>query len=340
MGSPSLRRITLPLVPCLLCFPVLAQRSQSGSGVPVRTSIRGTVRDAVTHRPLERVVLMIDDRQSGYAGQAETDSSGKFELQGLGETAYAINIRFPGYYEATQNVDLSTNPMAYLSFELRPKPGTAPPAVAPEGPEARLDARLAALPDKARKEFAKARELWQDGKDPQGCVDHLNKAIKAYPKFADAYVLLASADMRQNNAVDAKSALDKAIAIDPKLPDARFTLGMILNRERDYSGAEKSLTEGLQLDGTSAQGHYELGRTYLALGRLEDAATHAQKAAALQPNMAPVHILLGNIAWKKQDAEGALKEYQQYLKLDPNGPMAPGTQAMVKKIEDALNSPQ
>src|SRR5260370_42665542 len=208
MGSPSLRRITLLLVPCLLCFPVLAQRSQSGPGVPVRTSIRGTVRDAVTHRPLERVVLMIDDRQSGYAGQAETDSSGKFELQGLGETAYAINIRFPGYYEATQNVDLSTNPMAYLSFELRPKPGTAPPAVAPEGPEARLDARHAAVPEKAGKEFAKARELWQEGKDPQGCVDHLHKAIKAYPKFGDAYALSATADMPLTTPPLAKSALD------------------------------------------------------------------------------------------------------------------------------------
>ncbi len=262
MGSPSLRRITLLLVPCLLCFPVSAQRSQSG-GPSVRTSIRGTVRDAVTHRPLERVVLMIDDRQSGYAAQAETDSSGKFELQGLGETAYAINVRFPGYYEATQNVDLSTNPMAYLSFDLRPKPGTASPPVAWEGPEARLDARLAAVPDKARKEFAKARELWQEEKDPQGCVDHLNKAIKVYPNFADAYLLLAIADMRLNNPADAKSALDKAIAIDPKLPDARFTLGMILNREKDYSGAEKSLTEGLQLDGTSAQGHYELTRRRL-----------------------------------------------------------------------------
>lgn len=307
---------------------------------PVRTSIRGTVRDAVTHQALARVVVMIESSDSGYAGQAQTDSSGRFDLQGLDASSYSLNIRFPGYFEATQNVDLTTNPMVYLSFELRPKPGTAPPAVGPEGPDASLNARLASVPEKARKEFLKAQELWQQGKDPQGCVDHLHKAIKIYPQFAYAYVLLASTYMQQSNAPEAKSALDKAIAIDPKLPDARFTLGMILNREKDYSGAEKSLTEGLQLDGTSAQGHYELGRTYLALGRLEDAATHAQKAAALQPNMAPVHILLGNIAWKKQDAEGALKEYQQYLKLDPNGPMAPGTQAMVKKIEDALNSPQ
>ena len=339
MRPASFRPATLFAFICLCSLTCLAQR-EAGTGPSMRTSIRGTVRDAVTHQGLARVVVMIESSDSGYAGQAQTDSSGRFDLQGLDVNVYSLNIRFPGYYDATQNVDLSTNPMAYLSFELRPKPGTAPPAVAPEGPDASLNARLAPVPEKARKEFLRAQELWQQGKDPQGCVDHLNKAIKIYPQFAYAYVLLASTYMQQSNAPEAKSALYKAIAIDPKLPDARFTLGMILNREKDYSGAEKSLTEGLQLDGTSAQGHYEVGRTYLALGRLPDAETHAQKAAALQPNMAPVHILLGNIAWKKQDAEGALKEYQQYLKLDPNGPMAPGTQAMVKKIEDALNSSQ
>jgi tetratricopeptide (TPR) repeat protein len=340
MRSPFLRRIILLFAIYVLCVPVLAQRSQSGTGAPMRTSIRGTVRDAVTHRVLERVVLMIEDTQSGYAGQAETDSSGRFELQGLGATAYSINIRFPGYYEATQEVDLSTNPMAYLNFELRPKPGSAPPPVAPEGPEAYLNARLAAVPDKARKEFTKARELWQEGKDPQGCVDHLNKAVKIYPKFSDAYVLLASAYMRENKAADAKSALDKAIEVGPKVPEAWFTLGMLQSAQKDYAGAEKSLTEGLKLDDNAPQGHYELGKTYLALNRPDDAEQHAKKAAALQPNMAPVYILLGNIAWKKQDAAEALKEYQQYLKLDPKGPMAPGAQAMVKRIQDWFSQPQ
>src|SRR5262249_26108493 len=159
----------------------------------------------------------------------------------LGQGAFVLRIRFPGYEESTQRVDLATDPMAYLTFELRPKPGTAPPPVAPEGPEAFLNARLASVPDKARKEFTKARQLWQEGKDLQGCVDHLNKAIKAYPKFPDAYILLASAYMQQNNAAEAKSALDRAIEADPKVPEAWFTLGMLQSRQKDYASAEKNL---------------------------------------------------------------------------------------------------
>jgi len=99
----------------------------------------------------------------------------------------------------------------------------------------------------------------------------LQKAIKVFPQFADAYVLQATAYVQLNNTAEAKSALDQAIKIDPKLADAWFTLGTLQNREKDYAAAEKSLTRGLQMDDSSAQGHYELGRTYWAMGRWQDA---------------------------------------------------------------------
>jgi tetratricopeptide (TPR) repeat protein len=305
----------------------------------VRTSIRGSVRDAVTHRGLERVIVMVEAADSGYAGQAETDTSGRFELQGLPASSYVVVVRFPGCYEMSQGADLTVTPSTYLSFELHPKPSNTPPAVAPEGPDAHLNARLAAVPEKARKEFAAARDLWQKGTDPQRCIDHLNKAIKFYPKFPDAYVLQATVYIQQNNAAEAKSALGRAIEINPKLPEAWFTLGMVQNKEKDYAGAEKTLIEGLKLDDGSPQGHYELAKTYWALGRWQDSEPHALKAAALQPAMAPVHVLLGNIALRKRDATRALKEFQEYLRLDPKGPMADGTQAIVKKIQDSLSSP-
>jgi Flp pilus assembly protein TadD len=319
----------------LSVLPCLAQRGGGGTvGIPTRTAISGTVKDALTHAALVRVIVMIESRDGGYATQAETDSNGRFTVQGVGAGQFIVHVRCPGYDESSQEINIDTDPMAYLTFELKPRPGAGPPAVAPEGPDGRLNARIAEVPDKARKEFTKARQLWQEGKDLEGCEDHLNKAIKAYPKFTDAYILLASAYMQQNNAAEAKSALDRAIEVDPKVPEAWFTLGMLQSRQKDYASAEKNFTQGLMLDSDSAEGHYELGKTYLAEGKLPDAEQHAQKAAALQPNMAPVHILLGNIAWKKQDAAGALKEYQAYLKLDPKGPMAPGAEAMVKRIQD------
>jgi tetratricopeptide (TPR) repeat protein len=266
----------------------------------------------------------------------ETDSMGKFSVQGLRPAVYIIRVRFPGYEEASERLDLTITSSSYLDFQLRPRPQITSGAIAPEGPAAKLDARLASIPEKARKEFEKARELWQGGKDPQGCVDHLEKAIKAYPRFSDAYVLLANAQMQLNKPVEAEKALDQAIEADPKFADAWLTRGMLQNRLKDYAGAEKSLNQALQLEDNSAEGHYELARTYWALGRWQDADPHAQKAAKLMPNMAPVYVILGNISLRKQDAPGALKNFQEYLRLSPTGPMAPGVQTMVKRIQDAI----
>src|SRR6202047_3547195 len=186
-----MRRAPARRTPLLVVSSVLAScwlSAQRGS-MTVRTSIRGSVRDAVTHRGLERVVVMVEAADSGYAGQAETDTSGKFELQGLPASSYVVRVRFPGYEEMSEGADLTVTPSTYLSFELHPKPSNAPPAVGPEGPDAHLNARMAAVPEKARKEFALARDLWQKGDNPERCIDHLNKALKFYPKFPAAYFL-------------------------------------------------------------------------------------------------------------------------------------------------------
>src|SRR5215472_7512908 len=94
---------------------------QIGMPPPAHTSISGTVRDAATHQALARVVVTIEAVDSGYAGQAETDSSGRFSLQGVGNGQVVVRVRFPGYDEQSQDVNLTTNPLAYLDFELRPK---------------------------------------------------------------------------------------------------------------------------------------------------------------------------------------------------------------------------
>jgi len=103
-----------------------------------------------------------------------------------------------------------------------------------------------------------------------------------------------------------------------------------------YAEAETALLRGLELDPESADGHHELAKAYWALGRWQDAEPHAQKAVALKPDLAPAHVLLGNIALRKRDPQGALKEFQEYLRLEPNGPMAEQVRTIVAKIGKAL----
>jgi len=302
--------------------------------------VHGTVRDAVTHNALNNVVVMVEAATSGYAGQVQTDSSGNFRIEGLIADVYVVHIRVPGYEEMAQRVDLTVTSSNYLNFELRRKPGNAAPSLPPEGPRTGVDARLANIPEKARKEFFAAREAWQKGQDPEVCVKHLQKATKIYPQFGEAYVLWASVEIGRNQPLEAEKMLQHAIEIDPKLPEAWFTLGMLQNREKNYADAEKNLLRGLQLDQRSAQGQYELAKTYWALGRWQNAEPYAINAAAAKPPIAAAHVLLGNIALRKNDLSAALKEFQEYLQLDPNGPMADGSRTMIKKLQETSPNPK
>jgi len=46
-------------------------------------------------------------------------------------------------------------------------------------------------------------------------------------------------------------------------------------------------------------------------------------------------VVIGNILLQKRDNAGALKEFNEYLRLDPKGSMSDAVRAMVTKLEKA-----
>ena len=62
------------------------------------------------------------------------------------------------------------------------------------------------------------------------------------------------------------------------------------------------------------------------------------KPTTTKPTMAAAHVSIGNTFLHKNDPQTAVKEFQEYLKLDPNGPMAEPTKAAVAKLEKRMAS--
>ena len=69
---------------------------------------------------------------------------------------------------------------------------------------------------------------------------------------------------------------------------------------------------------------------------LEKAYQEVKQALELDPNLAAAHLLKGNLYFKVRRAEDALKEFEEYLRLDPNGEFAAPTRELVEKIKKAL----
>jgi len=168
-------------------------------------------------------------------------------------------------------------------------------------------------------------------------VFHFRKAIKFYEAFPQAYTLLGTAYLKQENWKEAEKALQRATQLDNRASDAYLSLGSVFNETKAYHQAETVLLRGLELKPDAPAGHYELAKTYWFLGRWKEAAPHARKAVSAMPDAASRHALLGNILLREQDAQGALGEYHEYLRLEPFGSMAPAVRAVAEKLEKALH---
>ena len=116
---------------------------------------------------------------------------------------------------------------------------------------------------------------------------------------------------------------------------------------KKYDQAEKTLQDGLAIETHSAQAHFTLARVYWdRFGSskdesqwrppLEKAYQEVKQALDLDPNLAAAHLLKGDLYFKVRRGEDALKEFDEYLRLDPNGEFAPQTRDLAEKIRKAL----
>ena len=298
----------------------------------------GFIRGQVTyadHRPADHVIVRLRSEMIAYQTETQTDTQGKFDFDGLPLSTYHLTIEGQGFIPYSNVIDISMSKMAYEQITLRLDKDPDPKAVPPGGANDQLSVRIVQIPPKARKEF-EAGKMSMQAQDVPGSIQHFQKAIELYPKYAEAYQLLGVMHLQTGKLKDAEEELQKATEIEPNLSTAYFALGICRNEMAKYPDAEVALSRGLELDPKSPDGHYHIAEAYWNLGRWQESEQHASKALALKPDMAPAHVLLGNSLLRKHDAPGALKEFKEYLRLEPQGLYATGTRAAVERLEKGL----
>jgi len=277
--------------------------------------------------------------EGGPVEDSTTQAGGHLRFVPPTTGLYVVRIKEPGYKQLSGRVDLISTPKGYVSLTLQPIPGQEPPQPSQDATGASVSAADLAVPDNAKKEFDAAQKALE-AKNMDSGVTHLKKAIQLYPNFPQAYATLGAVYLEQKKYKEAQEALEKATQLDPKAAGAYIELGATLNQLKDYPAAVTALTKGLELNPDVPAGQYELAKTYMAQQQWQNAEPYLRKVVAAQPDMAGAHVMLGNVLLKKGDGPGALSEFQTYLKLDPNGPMAPGVRDVIPKIEAAIAKQQ
>jgi Flp pilus assembly protein TadD len=337
-------KIKVVLLVSSIIAVALCQVAIFGQGSRTSVEIHGQVRFAEGGAPAANVVVRLESNEGGgYITEAFTDRLGKFSFTGIPPAMYSVRVRQTGYREAQQNVDLLTVSSGLVLLQLLREPSTSTNRSATGS----IDANV---PPAAQKEFDKGVvALGEGSKDKIGvAVRCFEKAVSIYPQFVEARLKLGTAYMDLEQWDKAEKALLGTIEVDPKAFNALFALSEIYLRGNKFVEAEKVLVQGLAIQDASYLGHLNLARVNwekaravkdLAQARpaLEKAYEEVKRALVLNPNLAGAHLLKGNLLLRVSRAADALIEFNEYLRLEPNGPFAAETRALIEKIKKATS---
>ncbi len=312
-----------------------AQGREGNSRIVRETQLRGQLRlpNGVAG-PIG--ILVVLEANGLEFTRVMTDGRGKFEAISLPATMITARVRQRGYRETTAKVDLSVSPIGNLTLDLIPEENPVAPAIPPEGPRSAISSTLPSSA-KGRKQWSRASEALAAHQSEEA-VKALRELTKVENGFLPGHLMLASTLMRENRYEEAETVLREATRIAPADATVLFTHGVCLNQMKRYQEAEAVLSESVKRSPEAVESRYELARTLFAEEKVGEAELEAREAEKLSAQFAPTHVLLGNIFLRKREPQLALKQFQEYLRLDPNGLFAEQTRALVERIQKALES--
>jgi tetratricopeptide (TPR) repeat protein len=302
--------------------------SAGSSGGITTVSVRVTYHQS--HRPASGLLVELISPLGGVAGMRTTDGNGGATFDAVSTGRYQVQVSGPNI-ETTKSEIFETGGSEggpYITEHLEVRPTNTPVG------EVGGAAVVVVVPEAAQKEF-KVGMKEMDKKHWEEAKDHFQKAIAAFPKYADAFNNLALAEIQLKDGNGAVESYRSATQIDPTLQQANLYLGQFYYENKKYKEAEPYLLRSAADQPKSAQTLTALANVQLQNGETDLALTNARKVPSLPDHKqyAISHLIVAQLlAGKGQDDEVA-KEYEEYLKEAPDSPLAPRVREELAKLK-------
>ena len=191
------------------------------------------------------------------------------------------------------------------------------------------------VPGKASGEFQKACGAYKD-KRLDEAENRARKAIKLYPDYGPAWVLLGQILTAESKDAAGRAACNQAKSVDPRYSPSYVCLADFAARANDWKQVSTLSGYALSLDPASNMYAYMYAaEADLHLKNIDEAETDAQSAEKLDRwHKAPeLHLLLAQIYQAKGDRPKEISELRQYLKFHPHAPEASAAKATLAQVE-------
>jgi Flp pilus assembly protein TadD len=155
----------------------------------------------------------------------------------------------------------------------------------------------------------------------------LQKVVAAKPDDYRAWFDLGYVYNATQRRADAIDAYRKAVTAKPDVFESNLNLGLLLAKQGDSAEAAKYLKAATQLKPTDKP-EEGLSRAWQALGRVEEASDPQLalvaygEAAKLTPQDPEPHLAAAQLLGRQNHPDGAAREYQAAIGLDPTSTAA------------------
>jgi tetratricopeptide (TPR) repeat protein len=112
-------------------------------------------------------------------------------------------------------------------------------------------------------------------------------------------------------------AFRNAVQVDPVSADARLRLAASLTKAGDARGALGEYVRAADLKPDDLELQIQTGNLLLAVAKLDDARTRAERVLQKNPSHVEAHVLLGNALGGYQNLDQALGQMEEAIRLDP-----------------------
>ncbi len=244
-----------------------------------------------------------------------TDASGKLSLAKVTSGAHSLRVRAGGFKEVTMPIS------PVQRGEIR--------------------VRMARTTDEAELTFQQAetaRETAKDDQSRQKSADLYRQALRLRPAFPSAHVGLARALMDLNDSNGALAEIESARRDKPVYPEASAAEGRIYRETGQTDEAIGSFNRAIRESrGFQPEAHVGLGRVYEEKGLYELAAREYQIAINQLSDTEPIiYQLLGAAYEKSGKNKEAVVAYENYLRLAPNGSLAPAVRSILEQLKSQV----
>jgi tetratricopeptide (TPR) repeat protein len=301
----------------LLAVPALAQTGQ----------VKGKVVDA-KNQPVEGAqvtIEMTDGMTRKYS--VKTNRRGEFIQIGLQPGQYKITASKDGMSQSfPQRIGLD---MAEVNFTL--KPGSA--SEISDDDRKKIEARNAAI----KTAFAEGVKLGNEGKYDEG-VAKFNEVIAALPNCVECYANIGEFHSRNKKLDEAEAAYKKAVELDPKFAPAYAGLATLYNQQKKFKEAQEMsalATKYTAASGGTASPEtlYNQGAIAWNANNFPEAQEKFEAAVKANPAYAEAHFMLGKVYINLGKLAEAASEFETYVKLAPDGPNAKEAQTTFEALK-------